>query len=149
MKPFAFALTFLLAIAAAAQTTGPEVKDVWVRATISGSANAAVFMTITSPAADRLIAASTPVAGRTDLMTMQGNSSAMEMKYLKAIVLPAGKPVSLNPSGLHVWLAGLKHPLKAGQTFPLTLVFAKAGRREITVPIIKPDAMPPMSGMKM
>jgi copper(I)-binding protein len=149
MKPFALALTFLLAIAAAAQTVGPEVKDVWVRATISGSANAAVFMTITSPTPDRLLAASTPVAGKTDLMTMEGGSSAMEMKYIKAIVIPAGKPVSLNSSGLHVWLAGLKHPLKAGQTFPLTLTFEKAGRREIIVSIIKPDAMPPMSGMKM
>lgn len=64
----------------------------------------------------------------------------MEMKYLKAIDIPANKPVSLNPTGLHVWLTGLKQPLVAGQTISLTLTFEKVGQRKITVPIIKPGA---------
>jgi copper(I)-binding protein len=125
------------------------MKDVWARDTVGSTANAAVYMTITSPAADRLLAASTSAAAKTDLMTMQGDSSAMEMKYLKAIEIPANKPVSLNPTGLHVWLTGLKHPLVAGQTFPLTLTFEKSGQRKITVPIIKPGAPAPMTGMRM
>jgi len=149
VKRFALALFLLLPVMAAAQPAQPEVNDVWTRATIGGSANAAVFMTITSRIPDRLVAAWTPVANRTDLMTMQGDSSEMHMAYLRAIDIPANKPVSLNASGLHVWLAGLKQPLKAGRTFPLTLTFEKAGRREVTVFIIKPDAMPPMSGMHM
>lgn len=140
MKRFAFALFLLLPVAAAAQTAQLEVKDVWARATIGSSSNAAVFMTITSQNPDRLVAASTPVANETDLMTMEGGSSAMEMKNLNVIDIPANKPVSLNPSGLHVWLAGLKQPLKAGQTFPLTLTFEKAGHREVTVSIINPGA---------
>ena len=145
MRRFAFALSLslLLPAAVAAQTGQLEVKDVWARATIAGSANAAVFMTITSQNPDRLVAASTPVANETDLMTMEGGSSAMEMKYLKVMDIPANKPVSLNPTGLHVWLAGLKHPLKAGQTFPLTLTFEKTGQREVTVSIIKPGAASP------
>ena len=102
-------------------------------------------MTITSPAHDRLIAASAPVAKKTDLMTMTGGSGAMGMKYLEAIPIPAKEPVSLNPRGLHVWLAGLDQPLRAGQTFPLTLEFEKAGRHRVTVSIIKPAAAPPAS----
>jgi len=149
VRRFALALFLLLPVMAAAQPSQLEVKDVWTRATIGSSSNAAVYMTITSQVADRLVAASTPVANKTDLMTMGGGSSAMEMLYLKAIDIPANKPVTLNASGLHVWLAGLKHQLNAGQTFPLTLTFEKAGRREVTVSIIKPNAMPPMSGMQM
>jgi copper(I)-binding protein len=126
-----------------------EVKDVWARGTVGSSANAAVYMTITSQNPDRLVAASTPVANKTDLMTMEGGSSAMAMKYLKAIDIPANKPVSLNLSGLHVWLAGLQQPLKAGQTFPLTLTFEKAGQREVTVSIIKPGEASPMPAMRM
>ena len=82
-------------------------------------------------------------------MTMAGGSNAMAMKYLKAIDLPANKPVSLNASGLHVWLAGLKRPLKAGETVPLTLVFEKAGKLQVTVSIVKPGAAGPMAGMSM
>ena len=150
MKRFAFALCLLLPVAASAgQPVRLDVADVWARDTIGGTANGAVYMTITSQAADRLVAASTTVANKTDLMTMEGGSSAMEMTYLKGIDIPAGKPVSLNPGGFHVWLAGLKQPLKAGQTFSLTLTFEKAGRRAVTVSVIKPDAAPPMSGMRM
>ncbi len=149
MRRLAFTLALLLLIGATAQTTPPQVKDVWARATIGAAANAAIYMTITSPTPDRLVAVSTPVATKTDLMTMAGGSSATEMKYLKAIDIPANTPVSLNATGLHVWLAGLKRPLKAGETIPLTLVFEKAGKRDVAVTIVKPGAMPPMAGMKM
>jgi copper(I)-binding protein len=140
-------LLLSLPVAACVQAAPPEVKDVWTRDTVGGTANAAVFMTITSQTPDRLVSASTPVAKKTDLMTMAGGSGAMEMKYLEGIDIPAGKPVSLNATGLHVWLAGLNQPLSAGQTFPLTLKFEKAGERQVIVSIIKPAAAAPMSGM--
>jgi copper(I)-binding protein len=149
MRRLAFVLSLLLPVATAAQTARLEVKDVWARATISSSVNAAIYMTITSSNPDRLVAASTPVANKTDLMTLEGGSSAMEMSYLKAIDIPANKPVSLNPNGLHVWLAGLKQPLKAGESFPLTLTFEKAGRRQVSVSVTKPGATPPMPEMRM
>jgi hypothetical protein len=148
VRRLAFALFSLVPIAACQQSAPLEVKDAWTRDTIGSAANAAVFMTITSSTPDRLVAASTPVAKKTDLMTMQGGSSAMEMTYVKAIDIPPNKPVSLDPSGLHVWLADLNHPLKADQTFPLTLKFEKAGERQVIVSIIKPAAAPPMSGMR-
>ena len=147
MRRSAFALFLLLPIAACAQPAGPEVKDPWARDTVGSTANAAVFMTIASRTADRLIAASTPIANKTDLMTMAGGSGAMEMKYLKAIDIPADKAVTLNSSGLHVWLAELNQPLKAGHSFPLVLTFEKAGERRVTVSVIAPAAAPPMAGM--
>jgi len=73
----------------------------------------------------------------------------MEMRYLKGIDIPANTPVSLNPGGLHLWLADLKQPLHAGQTFPLFLEFEKAGQRRVIVTIIKPAAAPPVSGRQM
>ena len=147
MRRLAFALFLSLPITACVRPAPLEVKDVWARDTVGSTANAAVYMTITSPTADRLLSASTPVAKKTDLMTMEGGSGAMEMKYLTAIDTPANKSVGLNPSGLHVWLADLNQPLKAGQSFPLTLKFEKAGERQVTVSVIKPAAAAPMSGM--
>jgi len=142
MKRLALVLC-AVAVTSCARPAPIEVKNVWTRDTVGGTANAAVFMTITAPAADRLVAASTPAAKKTDLMTMAGGSDAMEMTYVKAVDLPAGAPVSLNPMGLHVWLAGLNQPLKAGQSFPLTLKFEKAGERQVTVSVIAPAASPP------
>ena len=78
-------------------------------------------------------------------MTMGVRGGVMGMKYVQGIDLPAGASVSLNPRGLHVWLDGLKHPLRAGATFPLTLKFHKAGERRVVVSIIDPAAAPPVS----
>jgi copper(I)-binding protein len=136
-------LALLLVVASCSEPAPLEVKNPWARDTVGNVTNAAVFMTITSPSADRLIAASTPAARKTDLMTMGRGGNVMEMRYLQAIDIPADKPVSLNPGGLHVWLAQLNQPLKAGQTFPLDLKFEKAGERRVTVTVIKASDAPP------
>ncbi len=145
----AFALLLSMPLIACTQQPTVEVKEVWARDSIGRTANAAVYMTIQSATTDRLIGASTPAAKETDLMTMGGGSGAMAMSYVDAIDIPAGKPVSLNPKGLHVWLAGLNQPLKAGQSVPLTLKFEKAGERQVTVSIIAAAATPTGTGMTM
>ena len=141
-KALVFAACLLISGAATAQSGQIEIKDPWARATVGKPDNGAVYLTIVSPTADRLVSASSPVANKTDLMTMEGGAS-MKMSYLKAIDIPANKPVNLKPDGLHVWLAGLKQPLNTGETFPVTLTFEKAGRLDITVPIVKPSARGP------
>jgi copper(I)-binding protein len=145
----AFALAPLMLLTACAQPAAVEVDHAWARDTVGGTGSAAVFMTITSPGSDRLIGASTPVAEKTDLMTMTSEGGTMAMSYLDAIDIPAGERVSLDPTGLHIWLADLHQPLEAGQTFPLVLEFEKAGERRITVPVIEPAASPPMPEMPM
>lgn len=138
----AFALFLSMPLIACTQQPTIAVKEVWARDSIGRTANAAVYMTIGSATADRLIGASTPAAKKTDLMTMDGGSGAMAMSYVDAIDIPADEPVSLNPKGLHIWLAGLNQPLKAGQSVPLTLKFEKAGERQVTVSIIAAAAAP-------
>lgn len=142
-------LCLALAAASCSRPAEIEVSDAWTRDTVGRTAAAAVFMTIAAPAADRLVGASSPLAGKTDLMTMHEEDGAMAMAYLEAIDLPAGTPVELDPSGLHVWLADLARPLAAGETFPLTLEFENAAPREVTVRVIEPAAPAPMPGMAM
>jgi copper(I)-binding protein len=135
----------ILVAAACTPAAQPEVKNAWARDTVGSTTNAAVFMTISADASDRLLGASTPIAKKTDLMTMAGGTSAMEMTYVQGIDVPASKPVSLNPAGLHVWLDGLNQPLRAGESFPLVLKFQKAGELRVAVTVIAPAAEPPMS----
>ena len=53
----------------------------------------------------------------------------MKMRQVDAVPLPAGQAVTLSPGGYHIMLVDLKAPLVAGQSFPLTLTFEKAGTR--------------------
>jgi len=77
--------------------------------------------------ADRLLAASSSAAGMVQLHSMAMDGNVMKMREVEAIELPAGKTVELKPGGLHIMLMGLKAPLKAGSSVPLTLKFEKAG----------------------
>lgn len=149
MRRLSFAVLSIAALAACGQPAEIEIADVWTRASVGNSPNSAVFMTISSPTEDRLVGASTSVAEKTDLMTMTGEGGAMEMIYVDGIAIPANTPVTLDPSGLHVWLAGLHQPLEAGATFPLLLEFENAGERQVTVSIIAPAAASPMADMDM
>jgi copper(I)-binding protein len=59
----------------------------------------------------------------------------MRMRPIAGLdVKPAGRVV-LQPGGYHVMLVDLKHPLQAGEHFPLTLEFEKAGSIEVDVEV--------------
>ena len=121
--------------AASTQTGGLQVENAWARATPGKSQIGAAYVTIQSPTPDRLVAASTPVAKEAQLHTMEMSGMVMKMRPISGVDIPADKPVTLGPGGMHIMLMGLKEPLKAGQSFPLTLNFAKAGTRTIDVAV--------------
>jgi len=135
-----------------AQTDQVELKDAWARATPGKAENGAAYLTIVSPGADRLVSLSTPVAKKAQLHTMTTEGGVMKMRPLDGLDVPADQPVTLKPGGAHIMLMGLNQPLQAGQSFPLTLSFEKAGQREVTVAVEKPGAMGPeghVGGMPM
>jgi hypothetical protein len=142
LKPLLAAVVCVLfASAATAETATLELKDAWARATPGGAQTAAAYLTIESPTADRLTGADTPVAAKAELHIMKTENGVMKMRPLADIDLPAGKPITLKPGAMHIMLMGLKAPLRPGQSFPLTLHFAKAGTREVNVAVEKVGAM--------
>src|SRR5580700_10074545 len=157
LKLLAFAASLLLTGAAIAQTGRStneiEVKDAWARATPGKAENGAAYLTIVSPASDRLTGVSTPIAKQAELHNMTMEGGVMKMRPLADVDLPANQPVTLKPGGTHIMLVGLNQPLKPGQSFPLTLSFEKAGNREVTVSVETPGAMGPKgqsgAGMSM
>ena len=144
----AFAAGFLMLLAgtASAQNGDIEISSAWARATPGGAETAATYMTITAPSGDRLTGLSTPAAQKADLHSMTMDGSVMKMRPVEALDLPAGQPVTLKPGGYHIMLTGLAKPLEAGQSFPLTLDFAKAGTRQVTVTVEKIGSMGPTGG---
>ena len=134
--------------AASPGTGNITVEHVWARATPKGAPNAAVYVTLVNngPEADRLIAASSPVADNIQFHEERDENGVSKMRELQAIDIPPAAPVALKPSGLHLMLR-IKQQLKEGETFPLALTFEKAGQIEVTVKVGKVGAMDDMPGM--
>ena len=60
----------------------------------------------------------------------------MKMRPVGPLPIEPGKPVTLAPGGYHIMLSGLKRSLKQGDSFPITLSFAKAGPVTATADIV-------------
>ena len=101
-------------------------------------------MTLTADKPTRLLAASTPAAGVTEVHEMAMNDGIMTMRHMeKGLELPAGKAVELKPGGYHIMLLDLKAQVKEGSTVPLTLTLQGADGKKQTVEIkamVKPLA---------
>jgi copper(I)-binding protein len=83
---------------------------------------------------DRLIGATSPVAGRVELHEHIKQGSVMRMrKKADGIEVKPDDLVLLEPGGLHLMLFDVKTPPKVGSRFPLTLQFAKGKPQTIQV----------------
>jgi len=115
-----------------------SIEKPFSRATPAGSKVGAGYMTIINKgtAADRLVSASSPAAGKVEIheMSMQGN--VMKMRGVAGgLPIESGKTISLAPGGYHLMLMGLKTPLKQGDKVPVTLIFEKAGKVDVTLDV--------------
>ena len=115
----ALMLTLPLAHNAFAQVT---VTDPWVRGTVPEQKATGAFMRLTAPVDSRVVEARSPAAGTVEIHEMKMDNGVMRMRAVPALPLPANKAVDLVPGGYHVMLMGLKQPLKAGDSVPITLV---------------------------
>ncbi len=130
---------------ALAQAPRVSVTQAWARATV-GTSNGAVYLTLTDHgAADQLIGVSTPVAGMAQLHEDKVEGGIMRMRPVATLPLPPGKPVTLAPGGYHLMLMGLVHPLRRGDSFPLTVTFAHAPAATVQVRVEGPGTTQPGS----
>ncbi|MBE9610992.1 copper chaperone PCu(A)C [Chitinilyticum piscinae] len=130
----------LLATAILAAAHGFKAGDVtiahpWARATPPAAKAGGVFMQLTSIKGDQLLKAESALADKVEIHEMKMDGNTMTMSPVPQLDLPAGKEVSLAPGSYHIMLFGLKQALKAGDSFPLTLTFAKAGRVQVEVSV--------------
>ncbi len=125
-----------------------EIIQPWVRATAAGETTATVFMKLdnTGDIADRLLRASAPVAQQVELRNTVVGPDEITNRKVGVIDLPPGTDVMLQPGGLYLTLIGLKAPLVAGSTLPLTLTFERGGMVDITAEVTDAGAMAPPPG---
>lgn len=123
-------------------TSTIRVSNAWSRPATGSAVVYAIFRN-DGPLPDRLIGGSSPFASRVELhessetkmpamsgagsmdnMPMEGGM--MSMKSLSSIPVPARGETELKPGGYHLML-DLRRDLRAGETIPLRLHFARAG----------------------
>ena len=124
-----------LALPALADTT---VSDAWVRASVPHQQATGAFMTLTASDDSKLLGVSSPVAKTVQVHEMTMNGEVMGMRQVPSVALPAGKAVSLDPSGLHVMLMGLVEQVKEGQQVPLTLTVEDSQGQRQTLQVQAP-----------
>ena len=104
--------------------------------TTSGQDAVGVYLVIENVSAmpDRLVSASSEIAKEASLHAM--NQASHNMHAASGLEIPAKGRIELTESGSHVMLMRLDRRLKAGERFPLRLVFEKAGAVLVDVLVV-------------
>lgn len=139
--PALLAVAAALAVGAPAQAHQYDVGSLHIahphaRATVPGQPTGAAYLKIENrgSAPDRLLSASTPAAQSVEIHSMRMDGDVMKMREASSLDLPPQSTVALEPGAdYHLMLQGLKAPLKAGDKFPMTLQFEKAGKVDVSV----------------
>ena len=139
--------SMLVALPAWAQVSAEQP---WTRATPPGAKVGAGFMVLKNPgAADRVVGASSPVAGRVEMHITTREGDVMKMREVKGFDLPAGGTFELKPGGAHLMLMGLKRPISKGDKVPLTLKLEKGGELKLELTAQEAGARAPAAAHKM
>ena len=133
MRKFLFLLLLLAPLSQAANLA--IVKDAWVRLPPPGADIAAAYLTLEAKRPLTLSGAKSPAAEAVELHSMSMKNGVMEMRHLPALELEPGKPVTLEPGGLHLMLINLKKPLKVGDKVRLVLSFKQEKHSAQTISV--------------
>lgn len=115
----------------------------FARATLPNAPVGGGFLTIANRGTtdDRLLAVSTPAAGRAEVHEMSMTDGVMTMRPLPdGLPIPAGETVDLTPGGYHLMFMELKARLIEGESLPVTLTFETAGTVTVELAIGAPNA---------
>jgi len=123
------------------------VQNAYAFATVPTSKTAAAFMVIKNNSAndDILTHVKSDISEHVEIHqnTIDPDDGMMMMRKIKGLDIPSKESVSLDPKGYHVMFLGLNKALKINETFPITLVFEKAGEQVVNVTIVPPGSSAP------
>lgn len=112
-----------------------DISDAWSGALPPTATVGAAYMEIASTTPDELLSAETPIADHVEFHTTENANGMMQMRELHALSVKPSAKLVFAPGGNHMMLLGLKQPLVAGSSFPMTLHFKNFGTVAITVEV--------------
>jgi IMP dehydrogenase len=140
-------LKYIITLCAAlALWTAPALADITIEhpayafRTAPSQSNGAAFFTLHNSGTKdvTITAATSEIAGMTELHTMDMKDGVMQMREAEGLIIPAGGSLSLQPTGNHVMFMGLNTPLELDSTFPITLTLDNGETLELPVKVVEP-----------
>jgi len=137
MRPPDFALLLAACAAMLPMTASAQVRveNAWVRSTVPAQKATGAFMRLVSPADTTLVMATSPAAASVEIHESSTQDGVMRMRAVSRVPLRANQAFDLRAGGHHVMLMGLRAPLNAGETVPITLTFEDAKGKRSTLEV--------------
>lgn len=113
-----------------------RIEHAWARATLGSARTGAVYLRIVNEGTtdDKLLAAHTSVAGRSELHDIIRDGTVLRMRQLvDGLTIRPREAADLAPGGRHVMLIDLREALVEGQRFAMRLTFERRGDIDIDV----------------
>ena len=128
-----------------AALNGLSLSAPWARPDAALPTQVGGFFTLTNTgAADRLVAAASPLADKVEIHAVKVVGPDIRMRALPdGLPIPADGTIELKPRGYHLLLIGLKAPPALASKLPVTLTFEQAGRMEIELTVGEPGLVGP------
>lgn len=126
----------LTACGGAAGSPSIAVSD--IRAPAPAGPNGAVYLTLRNDGdgADRLVSASSDVAGSVEIHESTMADGTMSMQQVDGVDIPAGGEAMLDTGGFHIMLIDVQEDLAEGDTFGLTLSFETSGDQTVEAEVV-------------
>jgi len=120
-----------------AEGEGIQIEDAWARPASEGRMSAAYFLLTNFEAEpDTLLSVESDVALIVEVHeSYESEEGLMGMREVPDLYIPAQSSLRFQQGGLHIMLIQATRTLKDGDTFYLTLNFARSGQKTITVPV--------------
>jgi copper(I)-binding protein len=116
----------------------------WSPPTAAGRPVGVAYLSITNngTAPDTLTGVGSTLAASVQMHQTSVSEGMARMRPLTELTIAPGQTVKIEPGGIHLMLMGLKGPLVAGTTLPLTLQFRNAGAITVQVNVEERDDPP-------
>lgn len=113
------------------------LSNAWTRATPKSATSAAIYLSFKNNSSTpmHITAVETPVAARAEIHETTMADGIAQMRPVKDMALPANSSIAFAPGGTHIMLTGLAQPLKAGDSFPVTLTFDSGEQMKVSVKV--------------
>ena len=114
-----------------------RIENSYARETIPGTNISSAYMKVinTSSKAIRLVGASSQISERIELHEHTMTNGMMRMRQKQSVDIPANQEIIFQPSGLHLMIFDLKHPLKSAENVVITLHFDDKSSVNVTYAI--------------
>jgi hypothetical protein len=130
-------------IAEATESMGSvTIDNAWAReSTPQGVTAIYMVVILVADDADRLESARSSAAQSVEIHETRIENNIMSMHRIDGIDIEPDTPVVFEPGGLHLMVIGLKRPARTGDSLPLELKFARAGKLTLEVPVGEPTGI--------